>query len=477
MTLIEQKNQQVLELLRNFVLDYSNIELFQSLILEDGNPETTFVLYSIIQKCLINGDHFTNFPHQNVSTEYFIINMTIDQILQKFVLNILRLHSFIYNNHIINQITFTIKQFLQLHYQQEKIGLIFQKLKILQVKLQIELYKKIKQLSLQRILQAIHLQIQQLQGEPLIKLYGQNKIMVESFINLLYQLMNLNFNLSYYEIDVIMMQRIYHNQLIFQIIIQIQQQIQYFQKNSFKILLDLQILIKIYLYIVYVCFKGLLVQDYQYFTIRNVKEDLEEQCGKGYYIYIKIKINLQIIQIFQLISQIYQKTVQLFGVKIISNSPIVKLQELWNQIGYQGSLHLLQHDSQNVLIKKAMQNQLIIVLKTIFQQNQSTDIPQECSVKKFKKLLDLTFIPFHCLFKLNIQENIGIILQMIEQLRGDNEYQSAAVISLTIVFLLHTSNTEILNLGFDCYNFGQKEDQNLILMDKHISQNLQWNLQ
>ncbi|CAD8074071.1 unnamed protein product [Paramecium primaurelia] len=523
MTLIEQKNQQVLELLRNFVLDYSNIELFQSLILEDCNPETTFVLYSIIQKCLINGDHFTNFPHQKVSTEFFYNEydhrLNITEICTKHIeIALIYLQSsHNHPNYVYNQVIFTIALLIRKFWVDilkiediisQIINSTLQTNKIVFCKIFENIISCIRQysyasgyieyrktlnnfqtLSLQRILQAIHLQIQQLQGESLIKLYGQNKIMGESFINLLYQLMNLNFNLSYYEIDVdnegkdtsqltnfpdyyldliidpIFLKELFQDAIGF---------LNIDQNLSLYFISMLQRIACVRLSIFHnkkckggfrrVMWEGLIYlyqnqdQFINYVEFSSEIHSLAIRIINNLTLRKLTKFQLQFDNCFQLIQQVYQKTVQLFGVKIMPNSPIIKLQELWNQIRYQGSLNLPLHDGLNVKINQIMQNQLIIVLKTFFQQNQFTEIPQECSVKKFKKLLDITFMPFHCLFKSHIQDNIGLILQMIEQLRGDNEYQSAAVISLTIVFLLHTSNTEILNLGFDSYNFGQKEE-------------------
>ncbi|CAK84583.1 unnamed protein product (macronuclear) [Paramecium tetraurelia] len=522
MTFIEQKNQQVLELLRNFVLDYQNIDLFQSLILEDGNPETTFVLYSILQKSLINGDHFTNFPHQNVNTEYFYNEydhrLNITEVCTKHIeialIYLQQSHN--HPNYVYNQVIFTIALLLRKNWVdilkiEDLISSIItstlQTNKIVFFKIFENIIGCIRQysyasgyiefrkilnnfqtLSLQRILQAIHLQIKQLQGETLITLYPQNKVMVESFINLLYQLMNLNFNLSYYEIDVDHegkdSQFTNFPDYYLDLIIDPVFLIELFRDTIGFINIDqnlalfcigmLQRIACVRLSIFHnkkckggfrrVMWEGLL------YLYQNQDSFIKyvEFSSEIHSLAVRIINNLTLRKIakfqiifdnfFQLIQQVYQKTVQLYGVKIMANSPIVKLQELWNQIGYQGSLHLPSNDVLNVQINKTMQNQLIMVLQTFFQQNQFTEISQECSVKKFKKLLDLTFIPFHCLFKSHIQDNISLILQMIEQLRGDNEYQSASVICLTAVFLLHTSNTEYLNLGFDCYNFGQKEE-------------------
>ncbi|CAD8116026.1 unnamed protein product [Paramecium primaurelia] len=517
------KNQQILELLRNFVLDYSNIELFKSLILEDCNPETTFALYSIIQKSLINGDHFTNLPHQKVSTEYFYNEydhrLNITEICTKHIdialIYLQQSHN--HPNYVYNQVIFTIallmrKNWVEIFKIEDIISQIInstiQTNKIVFFKIFENLISCIRQysyasgyiefrkilnnfqmLSLQRILNAIHQQIQQLQGQSLLQLYTQNKTMVESFINLLYQLMNLNFNLSYYEIDIDndgkdTSQLTNFPDYYLDLIIDPTFQKELFQDTIGFINIDqnlslqcinmLQRIACVRLSIFHnkkckgefrrIMWEGLLYlyqnqdQFINYAEFSSEIHSLAVRIINNLTLRKIVKFQYLFDNFFQLIQQVYKKTVQIYGVKIMLNSPIIKLQELWNQISYQGSLHLPLNDDFNVKINNVMQIQLILVLKTFFQQNQFTEIPQECSVKKFKKLLDLTFMPFHCLFKSHIQDNINLILQMIEQLRGDNEYQCAAVISLTIVFLLHTSNTEILNLGFESYNFGQKEE-------------------
>ncbi|CAD8153798.1 unnamed protein product [Paramecium pentaurelia] len=236
------KNQQIIEQLKTFILDWNNLPLFRSIVEHDQKPETIFVLYSLLQKSVAQGSKFINVlqPTQkkqstfeelenNEKQYHTIIVITHIEIVINYFARFLN-----HPNHVQNQVLFTLAFLIRKYWTdttnsdqlvEKLINTFFNSQNFSILTIGCKLFENIlicvrsyyyassylefrkimmsflKQ-SLSNLLTATHkLIIIQLQNKTFLQLYQEDKAFIDTLIQLINSFMTFNFNLSFYEIE------------------------------------------------------------------------------------------------------------------------------------------------------------------------------------------------------------------------------------------------------------------------------------
>ncbi|CAD8043396.1 unnamed protein product [Paramecium primaurelia] len=237
------KNQQILELLRKFILDWNNLPILKSLIEVDCKQETTFVIYQLLQKAIASGCKFVNVLQnsQRKSQSYeeyeinerqhftTIVTTHLDIVINYFTKGLQ--HQIYVQNTVLFALAFMLRKYWSEIIGPEQlveklINTFFytQNVQILTLgcKLFENLLSCIRQYyyatgylefrkimmgfqrqSLSTLLEQTHKLVQnQLKIGTFLQIYQLDKSYADSLIQLLNSFLTFNFNLSFYEIDV-----------------------------------------------------------------------------------------------------------------------------------------------------------------------------------------------------------------------------------------------------------------------------------
>ncbi|CAD8072735.1 unnamed protein product [Paramecium sonneborni] len=236
------KNQQIIDRLKAFILDWNNLPLFRNIVEQDQKPETIFVLYTLLQKSVSMGCKFINVLQTPIKKQSTFEELEIKE--KHHYTTIVTIHieivityfakSLNHPNHVQNTVLFTLAFLIRKYWTDTSnsdqlldklINTFFNSQNYTVLTLGCKLienllvcvrsyyyatsyleFRKImmsflKQ-SLSKLLCSTHkLIISQLQHKNLLQLYQEDKTYVDSLVQLLNSFMSFNFNLSFYEIE------------------------------------------------------------------------------------------------------------------------------------------------------------------------------------------------------------------------------------------------------------------------------------
>ncbi|CAD8141563.1 unnamed protein product [Paramecium octaurelia] len=237
------KNQQVLEQLRKFILDWNNIQLLKNIIEVDCKQETTFVIYTLLQKAIAAGCKFVNvLPTQQKITQSYeeyesnerqqfttIVTIHLEIVINYFSKGLQ------HQNYVQNTVLFALAFILRKYWSEiiapeqlveRLINTFFYTQNVQILSLGCKLFENLlscvrqyyyatgylefrkvmmgfQRQSLTRLLESTHKLVQnQLKMGTFLQLYQLDKSYADSLISLLNSFLTFNFNLSFYEIDV-----------------------------------------------------------------------------------------------------------------------------------------------------------------------------------------------------------------------------------------------------------------------------------
>ncbi|CAD8048042.1 unnamed protein product [Paramecium sonneborni] len=237
------KNQQVLEHLRKFILDWNNLQILKNIIEVDCKQETTFVIYQLLQKAIASGCKFINVlptpqrksqsyeEYESNERQHFttIVTTHLEIVINYFSKGVQ------HQTYVQNTVLFALAYMMRKYWSEiiapeqlvEKLINTFfynQNLQILTLgcKLFENLLSCIRQYyyatgylefrkvmmgfqrqSLSTLLEQTHQLVQnQLKIGTFLQIYQLDKSYTDQLIQLLNSFFTFNFNLSFYEIDV-----------------------------------------------------------------------------------------------------------------------------------------------------------------------------------------------------------------------------------------------------------------------------------
>ncbi|CAD8052628.1 unnamed protein product [Paramecium sonneborni] len=237
------KNQQVLEQLRKFILDWNNLQILRNIIEIDCKQETTFVIYSLLQKAIASGYKFINVlsipQRQSQSYEEYesnerkhyttIVTTHLDIVVNYFSKGLQ--HQTYVQNTVLFALAFMMRKYWSEIIAPEQmveklINTFFQTQNFQILTLGCKLFDNIlscvrqyyyatgylefrkvmmgfQRQSLSTLLEHTHKLVQNsLKMGTFLQIYQLDKSYADQLIQLLNSFLTFNFNLSFYEIDV-----------------------------------------------------------------------------------------------------------------------------------------------------------------------------------------------------------------------------------------------------------------------------------
>ncbi|CAD8065939.1 unnamed protein product [Paramecium sonneborni] len=236
------KNQQIIDNLKSFILDWNNLPIFKNIVEQDQNPVTIFVLYNILQKSVTLNSKFINvlqpslrkqstFEELEINQKQYyntIVNQHIDIVITYFAKNLN------HPNYVQNTVLFVLSFIIRKYWTDisnsdqlldKLINTFFNTQSYSVLTLGCKLFENLLicvrsyyyasnylefrkimmsflKTSLSNLLCSTHkLIICQLQHKTFLQLYQDDKTFISSLIQLLYSFMTFNFNLSFYEVE------------------------------------------------------------------------------------------------------------------------------------------------------------------------------------------------------------------------------------------------------------------------------------